>query len=323
MRRRIISVMVLMFVMLGVWQCQAQPWKVAYGDEKGKVAVFNSKTDPKFAEDAPFGPMAFRIVGDSMWLLDSVGGKLYNFNAKNELKASIAFSGLEKNSLLEDFALVKGASAVPETVWFADAADCSIRKVSIANSKELLRIGGNGSTPGKFLQISQLEVDAGGRLYVGDCGRNVISVFTTYGELIRELPWQNTGFVVDKKGRLHLLVWHETSGYLHRIYSQQGQLIKSLHIGLGDLQNARIWSIREDGAMVVSFIPAGGFKGTLKLLVLSEDSRVLKKLEFTPPGSMNRFIEEADQKILLAVADFFAAPEGEFSVKSIEWDVTK
>ena len=304
-------------------QSQSQAWKIAYGTDKGKVAVYNSKTDPKFAEDAPYGPMAFRVFDENLWLLDSIGGHIYGFDRQNSLKTEVKIPDLEGFRLLEDFALVTGTSGKPETAWVADAAGCFIRKLSLADGRELLRIGGRGTEPGKFLQINQLEVDAGGRLYVGDYGRTVISVFTAYGELVREIPWQRSGFALDKKGRLHLLAYRDNAGYFHRIYSARGQLQKSIHIGLADLQNPRVWNADSEDALVVSFVPTGGFKGSLQLLEISSSARVTRKLYFAPPGSMNRFIASANQKIFLAEADFFSAPEGEFAVKTIEWDVKK
>lgn len=315
--------LVTAFVMGLALQGQAQSWKINYGSEKGSVAVYNSKTAPDFAEDAPYGPMALRIFDKNLWLLDSIGGKVYSFDSQNNLKTDVSVPGLEKFKLLEDFALVAGASGRPESIWVADAADCVLRKISLANGKELLRIGGRGSEPGKFMQINQIEVDAGGRLYVGDYGRTVISVFTAYGELIREMPWQRCGFALDKKGQLHLLVYRENAGYFHRIYSSRGQLLKSIHVGLAAFENPRVWSVGSDGSLMVSFVPAGGFKGSLRLVEIGEDARILNQLDFSPPGSMNRFLASADHNVFVAVADFFTAPEGSFTVKSVEWDVKK
>ncbi len=323
MNRRVFVALILVFMVSVGVQAQPQSWQINYGSDKGKVAVYNSKTDPKFAEDAPYGPMAFRIYDRSLWLLDSIGGRIYGFDQGNALKADVSIPGLEGFKLLEDFALVAGTSGNPESVWVADASDCFVRKISLADGKELLRLGGRGSESGKFLQINQLEVDAGGRLSVGDYGRTVISVFTAYGELVREIPWQRSGFALDKKGRLHVLNYRERGGYFHRIYSARGQLLKSIHVGLAELQNARVWSAGIDDSLLVSFVPAGGFKGSLQLVEVSDSAKITRKLNFVPPGSMNRYIASADQKIFVAEADFFAAPEGAFAVKTVEWDVKK
>ncbi|MBU1107499.1 MAG: hypothetical protein KKB51_12585, partial [Candidatus Riflebacteria bacterium] len=231
--------------------CSAQQWNLAYGSDRDKVAFYNS-TNPGFTEDAPYGPLSFRVLKDQLWVLDSLGGRVLSIDPKSAIKSEIKIAGLPKNALLEDFALVSGASGNPETVWVADAADCVIRKLSLANSRELVKIGGNGNEPGKFLQINQLEVDRGGRLYVSDIGRQLIAVYTPYGELVRELPCQFSGFAIDRQSSLHILVYRENYGYLHRVYSHQGQLIKTVHIGMPNFQNPRIWGVNEQGGLLVS-----------------------------------------------------------------------
>lgn len=323
MNSRAIIALSAVLILGAACQTFAQPWQVKYGSEKGHVAVCNSKTDPKFSEDAPYGPMSFRVVQGQLWLLDSIGGKLLCLDEKNEVKSELAIQGLASNVLLEDFAIVAGSSGKPETVWIADAADCMIRKISLANGKELLRIGGNGAVAGKFLQINQLEVDRGGRLYVGDYGRNLISVFTQYGELIREIPWENCGFAINSKGSLVLLAYRENAGYFRRTYSQKGQLESNTHLGMSELQNPRIWGITANGSLVVSFIPAGGFKGNLNLYELADTTQVSQRAELVPPGSMNRFLSFSDERLFLAEADFFSAPAGNFSVRSFNWDGKK
>ncbi len=314
---------VIVFMFFSGSHLCATEWKISYGPNDGSVKVFNSNTDKSFAEDSPYGPMAFRIVDNSLWLLDSIGGRLYVINVDRTKVQTVNIPGLNKNLLLEDFAIVTGGSGRPESVWIADASDHVIRKISLANSSELLRVGGQGNEKGKFLQIAQLEVDRGGRLYAADYGRNTISVFTQYGELIRELPWENCGFALEKTGKLHLLVYKPNAGYFHRVYSPTGQIVANRHIGLPDLQNPRIWGLNKDGGLIVSFIPAGGFKGKLKLIEFSSFSRIIRQTEFVPPGSMNRFICYSPEQTWLAKADFSVAPSGEFLVEGLAWEGKK
>jgi sugar lactone lactonase YvrE len=301
----------------------ADAWKIPYGKEKGQVACYNANTDKKFAEDQPFGPMAMRVVKDRLWLLDSIGGRIYSFSQDNRLASSLEFKGLPGNLVLEDFALVNGSSGEPESVWFAEAAECFVRKVSLASGKELLKIGGNGNAPGKFLQINQLETDRTGRLYVGDVGRGVIAVFTPYGELVREIPWQRSGFALDKSSSLYILHFSDSSGYFLNVYTVKGQLEKSLHIGMPELTNARVWAVTPDGNVIVSFVPATGFKGVLKLFEITPFGKILKRLEIKAPTTMNRYLAGAGQNVWLAEADFFKAPQGAFEVKSIKWGETR
>lgn len=318
-RSKFVVSVIVCFLAMAV-ASHAQQWSLPYGNDKEQVAFYNS-TSPGFAEDAPYGPMSFRVVKDQLWVLDSVGGRVLGIGAKNEIKSEVKIAGLLKNALLEDFALVAGSSGNPETVWVADAAECVIRKLSLANSRELIKIGGNGNAPGKFLQVNQLEVDRGGRLYVGDIGRQVVAVFTPYGELVREMPCQLSGFAIDAQSNLHMLDYRENYGHLHRVYSQKGQLLKTLHIGMRNFQNPRIWGVNGQGGLLVSFMPDGEFKGRLKMFEFAGDASVLRRSEMAPGLSMNRFVAASEQHLWLAVADFAAAPAGQFSVKSIDWDV--
>lgn len=320
MRLRYVLAILLLFSSTGF---AADGWSLNYGTDDGKIAVYNANTDQNFKEDQPFGPMSFRINKGCLWLLDSIGSRIYKIGNDKKATKSFKLPGMPENLLLEDFALINGSSGEPESVWVAEAANSEVKKISLADGKELVKIGGSGNEPGKFQQINQLEVDRTGRLYVGDIGRAVLAVFTPYGELVRELPWQQSGFALDKSSRLHTLHYSVSAGYFIKIFTIKGQLEKSLHLGMPELTNPRVWAVTESGSIIVSFVPAGGFKGTMKLFEISPFGKILRRLEFSPPAVMNRYLAGADGHIWLADADFAAAPAGEFVVKSMKWSETR
>lgn len=303
--------------------CQAQTWNLDYGNEKGKVAFYNSNNTPKFAEDIPYGPLSFRVINNNLWVLDSIAGKLSCFDEKGNLVKTVVVPGLEGFKLLEDFALVGNDLNNPESVWIANAADNTIRKISIADGKVLAQVGGAGNEPGKIIQVNQIEVDAGGRLYVGDIGRSKLSVFTSTGSFLREYYWQSTGFVVDKYANLHLINYCENVGYFHRVYSSKGQLLNSTHLGFINNTNLKINSLTDDGSLILSMIPEDGYKGVLDLLKVSKCGEVLEKLQYVPPTSMNRYIQVAGNKVFQAEANFETAPKTKFIVKPLEWSKAK
>lgn len=300
--------------------CQAQTWNLNYGNEDGKVAFYNSKNDPNFAEDSPYGPMAFRVIEDKLWVLDSIAGKLVCFDKNGKVLKSIIVPNLEGFKLLEDFALSGDDKNNPESVWIANAADCIIRKISISDGKVLAEVGGNGNVSGKILQVSQLEVDAGGRLYVADIARSTLSVFTATGSFLREYPWQSSGFFVDKNANLHLLHYLDNSGYFHRIYSSKGQLIKNVHLGLVNNTNVKLIKVEDDGSVILSMIPKEGFKGVLLLHKIDKMGIIREKLEYVPPSTMNRDICLDGDNIFLAEANFETAPNTKFVIKPLKWD---
>ena len=88
-----------------------------------------------------------------------------------------------------------------------------------------------------------------------------------------------------------------------------------------NFQNPRIWGVNAQGGLLVSFMPDGEFKGQLKMFEFAGDASILRRSEMAPGLSMNRFVATTEQRLWLAVADFAAAPAGQFSVKSIDWDV--
>ena len=313
-----ISLLCVAFLSLSTL-CQAQSWSLDYGNEEGKVAFYNSNNDPNFAEDSPYGPLSFRVVNNNLWVLDSVAGKLSYFDEKGKLLKSIVVPGLEGFKLLEDFALVGDNLAEPDAVWIANAADNLIRKISLADGKVIAQVGGAGDEQGKVMQVSQLETDAGGRLYVGDIARNKLSVFSATGAFLREYQWQSTGFVVDKYANLHLIHYSDNAGYLYRVYSPKGQLLKNTHLGFSKNANLKLYSVNADGSIILSMIPESGFKGVLDLYKVNKSGVIEEQLQYIPPVSMNRYVFVDGDRIFHAEADFDSAPKTKFMVKPLAW----
>ncbi len=303
--------------------CNAQTWSLEYGNENGKVAFYNSNNTPNFAEDAPYGPLSFRVIKNNLWVLDSVAGKLSQFDEKGSLIKTIVVPGLEGFKLLEDFALDGKDQNNPESVWIANAADRIIRKISVADGKVLAQIGGEGNDSFKIIQVNQLEIDAGGRLYVGDIGRSKLCVFSATGVFLREYPWQSTGFVVDKHANLHMIHYGDNVGYFYRVYSPKGQLINSTHLGFINNTNLKINSLADDGSLILSMIPDTGFKGVLDLVKVNKSGEIIEQQQYVPPVLMNRYVSVSGNKIFHAEADFLTAPANKFIVKPLEWGKKK
>ena len=86
--------------------------------------------------------------------------------------------------------------------------------------------------------------------------------------------------------------------------------------------NGKILAVENDGSIIVSFIPADGFKGKLNMLRLSADGMISEKLEYAPT-TMNRVAYVNNGKVYVAEADFENAPKGNFTVKTLKWDEKK
>lgn len=293
-------------------------WELKYGTAQGQVGYYNSRVNPKLEEASPLGPMSFRLKGGDLWLADSIGGRLLWLGSGGALKAAMKLPGVGTDTLLEDLALVENQAGKVEAAWVADGADLIVRKISVPAGKELARIGGRGQEPGLFAQIHQLEVGPTGRVYVGDFGRSVIAVFAPSGKLLREIPWERSGFAVDAEERLSTIVFVDGVGYVWNRYDPDGNLERATHLGLPALQNPRLWWLDRDDGITVSFIPAGGFRGVVTMHAFSADGAVLKKFNVRPPAGMNRFLARGeDGKLWCALADVNAAPRGTFKVISL------
>ena len=99
--------------------CNAQTWNLEYGNENGKVAFYNSNNTPDFAEDAPYGPMSFRVDKHYLKVLDSVAGRLLIVDKNNKIKAAIQVPELQSFKLLEDFAFVENEKSFRKSELFS------------------------------------------------------------------------------------------------------------------------------------------------------------------------------------------------------------
>ncbi|HEY9071360.1 MAG TPA: hypothetical protein VIV61_13970, partial [Candidatus Ozemobacteraceae bacterium] len=295
-------------------------WSLKYGSGPSEVGYYNAKVNPKIEEASPLGPLAFRIVGGDLWIADSIGGRVLQLGSNGAVKASIRVPGVGTDTLLEDIALSGAAPGKPDAVWVADGADLIVRKLAVPAGTELMRVGGRGENPGQFAQIHQVETGPTGRLYIGDYGRSVIAVFSPEGKLLREHPWERSGFVIDDRDRLSTVVFIEGAGYVWQRYDAEGRLERSVHLGLQGLQNPRVWWNEADGGLSVSFIPAGGFRGSVTMHVFSADGAVLRKYPIRPAAGMNRYVDRDGSSFWTATADVDAAPAGAFRIEPLTTD---
>ncbi|MBQ2593934.1 MAG: hypothetical protein II567_11730 [Candidatus Riflebacteria bacterium] len=314
------AISVLCAVLLGVSSlCQAQTWTLEYGDKNEQFSYCNRWNTNEKYEGTPYGPMSFRVINNKLWILDSVAGRICCFDEKNTLLKNIVIPDLKGFKMLEDFALVGDNPDNPDAIWVANASDNIIRKISVANGKVLAQFGGRGNTSGKFVQVKSLEVDAGGRLYVADVGRNKLSVFTSTGAFLRDYPWQSTGFVVDRYANLHMIHYREEGGYFYRIYSPKGQLTSNIHLGFLDYTNVCLHSVEKDGSLILTLVPPTGYKGKLDCIKINKFGDVIEKDSLIPSVAMNRYFYSDNNKFYIAEADFEAAPVSKFIVKPFEF----
>jgi len=302
-------------------QASAAGWSLNYGNGENQLGYYNSTVNPKLEEASGLGPMSFRIHGADAWITDSIGGRILCVAPDGKNKLTILVPQAPANTLIEDIALESGTDGKPAFVWAADGADGTIKKLRIPEGGEVLRVGGQGNEPGKFVQISRLEVGKSGRLYVGDIGRKVVAVFDVSGKLEREYPWEGSGFCLDSKERLCLLSFSEAVGHVCRKFNTDGILAEVIHLGQPFAQNPKVWWSDENDSITVSYIPQGGFRGSLALISYDKFGAVTAESSVKPPKGMNRFLDKSETsipsetfQIWKAEADFDTAPQGRFQI---------
>jgi hypothetical protein len=293
-------------------------WNLPFGVTGAGLRYDNESVRPGIEEAAAFGPLAFRLHRNELWIADSVGGRVARVAPGQQIPTFLDVPGVASNTLLEDLALVTDLSGAVVGVWVADGADLTVRHISIADGREMMRVGGRGDQPGSFVQIQRLEVGPTRRLYVGDVGRGVISIFSPAGTLEREVPWERSGFVVDSTDHLHLLRFHPAAGYVHCVFGPDGRPVRTCHLGHPEAQNPRLWALDGKGAPVVSFVPRTGFRGVLHLVRFNSFGGISSWSLLKPPRAMNRFLDrDASGALWVAAADYEQAPTGVFSVSRV------
>ncbi|MBF0502021.1 MAG: hypothetical protein HQM09_17915 [Candidatus Riflebacteria bacterium] len=287
-------------------------WSVSYGQAVDQVGYDNASLHQNY-EDAPYGPMAFRVHNGELWLLDSTRGRILAYAPDGKQKYNLTLPGVATNTLLEDLALVPAPDGTVGSIWVGDGADLFIRHIRVSDGAELARIG---KAKGHFQQIHQIEVGPSGRLYVGDFGRSTISVFSPDGTLLREQPWERSGFVIGPDDRLSTIDFSSNDGYFLRSYDATGKLLQSVHLGQASAQNPRLWRVDTEGALV-SFIPPSGYHGLIQLVRFGPAGQIRSR-SLVRPAAMNRFLDPtADGGAWRALADFSVAPKGSFEIRML------
>ena len=290
-----------------------------YGTGNDHVAFANASNHPGTDDPVPVGPLAFRASGEEFWVADTIGSRIYQVSAAGKITARIPVAEHGKKPMLQDLALVKDAGGKVTSVWILNSTTQEVLQVAL-NGKILAKLGGHGKDAGRFLQAERIEVDQAGHVYVADVARRCISVFDSAKKaLVREVPWEWSGFCLDDKGNLCRLHWAPTEKKTHLVIeTPDGKQLRDSVLPLGDHMNPVLWSVSEAAGVLVSFTPKAGFKGTYTLAHCGIDGAEISSTQFKPPFQMNRYLESADGKaVWLAVADYREAPKGSFGISRL------
>ncbi|MBI3038009.1 hypothetical protein HYY75_03005 [bacterium] len=286
-----------------------------FGDGSGQVGFSNQNNHPEAEGGIPLGPLSFRINGDETWVLDSVGGRVFQISAEGKITNSIQVAD-PKAAMLEDFALIRDTAGKVTSIWVLNAFTQEAVHLAV-DGKQLGKVGGHGEDPGNFSQFQRIEIDSSGRLFIGDLGRRVISIFDSAGQILREVEWEWSGFCLDGQGNLCRLQWDETAHCSHLLIETfDGQSVKNIPLPIGEHVNPVLWFISDKSEAIISYNPPGNLT-SFALARCNLDGKGISTTELKPPVGMNRFLEPGSAlQFWLAEASFVDAPKGNFTVNS-------
>ena len=297
---------------------------VPYGEGAGKVDFTNYKKYPKLEDPLPYGPLSFRLIENKVWIADSIGGKLMQFDDKGKLVSE--FSVMPKgtksydideyklpklNILIEDIAPVKGEYGEVVAWWVADSVKNKLLKYSV-DGKMLAEI----KKP-EFSQLFRIEVSKSGYLFVADKAKRSIFVLDSEGKILNTINWEWSGMAVPSTGDvLYRLMWDNESHRNILVSTDiQGKVISTHELEV-QMLNPQLWWVDESKSeCVITYTPLEGFKGKFNVVRVGFDGKVKSNVELTAPLAMNRIIDNIDYTdIFVGKCNFLNAPEGKFEV---------
>lgn len=310
--------------------------KVQYGEGSGKVDFINTVRYPGLEDPMPFGPLSFRMVEDKICIIDSVGGKLMQFNKKDGKLVS-EFSVLPEGQkkgyveetfvhpatkkeykspsmkvLVEDFAPGLDELGAVTAWWIADSHNGKLVKYS-ADGKKLAEI-----TYPEFVQFTRIEVGAAGHVFVADSGARAIFTFDAEGKFVYKVAWEWTGMSVNGADEKLYRLAFENEAQKHNLVATglDGKVISATVLQTEPMFNAKLWWVDEEKAeCFVTFTPATGFKGTYEALRIGLDGTIKARGQLTAPYIMNRFVDSLDcTEVYQGKADYRTAPEGALEI---------
>lgn len=284
-------------------------WRIPYGTAESAVGFTHpSKTNP---EDPSFGPLSVRVHGKELWVADSVNGRILCFAADGSRQRILALADAPENTLIEDFSV----DVANNRIWLADAADGQVVALDFHTGAKLVRCVLPG---GRAAQIKQIETGRDGSVLIWDLGKASLLRCAADGSLLNQWPIEPSGFAIDNEMQIHDLLANALHGLLWRVRDLHGKEVRHVHIGLPDYYNPRIWAVTSTGALLLSVIPPGGFKGHLHLMTVLPSGAIARVRRFAPALTMNRFVSLAtDGSLWLCRADFTKAPQGFVGVERI------
>ena len=301
---------------------------IPYGEGTGKVDYSNNNKFEDFEEPLPYGPLSFRMVGDKIWVADTVGGKLMQYDNKGKLisEFSVVPDGGKAytvdnegfpnvNLFIEDFAPVLGEYGDVKAWWVVDSVENRLLKFS-PEGNILAALHDD-----EFGQLFRVEVGRSGHLFVADKGTRKIYIYDSEGNYLSDQNWEWSGMAVAGKNDYlyRLIYFNEEDRNILVATDVEGKVIKSKTLDV-EMDNPELWWVDEvAGEAVITYTPKTGFDGYFNIVRVGLDGKVRATGKLLAPLVMNRFIDNLDySEVYIGKCNFAEAPKGNFEIVPFE-----
>jgi len=301
-----------MFSMAVVSSLSAADVALEFGKGSGKVGYINQNTNPG-EEVYEIGPRSFRVINNSIWVLDTVGNKLLSLAFDGKLLEEITFGKPDEKILAEDFAPVMTMGGQIDSFWVINGYKSTVFKLSKDGS-----IADELSSD-ELMQPMRIEIDQELNLCVSDDAAQKIFVFSPAKQLVAQIPYEWSGLFPSSDKGLFCLKHNAAEKRTELVkMTSSGKETQKMPLMLEKHFNSHLWWVNEkEQEVFLTFASAVSKDRIVTLARCGFDGSLKGLTTLTIPRNMTRFIDCSNGEAWIGDADYTEAPSGKLQFKKI------
>ncbi len=214
------------------------------------LRVLTAKEAPEgFGRGLPMGPSALHYAGTGLWAVDSIAGRLVEFDNSGKEVASLTVKDGDK-LVISDFAMIADETGNSKGFWLVGS-----------EKPEVIKIDNAGNVLASFstdLNIqTRIEMLPGGRLAIFDQGMSAFAVYDETGRMLFKQSGIGSGIAVEKNGDILFLnleeVGLEDKLFLCRRADVDGKIIKVCELPFAPESNPALLLGLDNGQVLIGF----------------------------------------------------------------------
>ena len=214
------------------------------------LSVLTAKEAPEgFGRGLPMGPSSLHYSGASLWAVDSIAGRLVEFNGEGKEVASLTVADGDK-LVISDFAMIADETGKNKGFWLIGS-----------EKPEVIKVDNTGNILASFstdLTIqTRVEMLPGGRLAIFDQGMSAFAVYDEAGKMLFKQSSIGSGIAVEKNGDILFLkleeVGLEDKLFLCRRADADGKISKICELPFAPESNPALLLGLENGQVLIGF----------------------------------------------------------------------